>query len=168
MSPVSVIAWLLGIALGLWGGFSLMGGVAPDLPDPDTEPAVETPVEVGGGDPGSLLRPGPLAGALGQLSGQMAAGDAIVSLELRPDRLDAETGSGGVGLEPEQVPPDAPQAIVDAIAAQRDGVSLDDVAFMLLRDGDGGPEWYVQLDLAIDPPRTYVGPLDGSSAAPGG
>jgi hypothetical protein len=39
---------------------------------------------------------------------------------------------------------------------------------MLLRAGDEGPEWYVQLALKIDPPRTYVASLDGSSAAPGG
>lgn len=168
MSPVSAITHLLAVALGVWAGFWLIGRVAPDLPDPDTAAAVETPAAVEGDDPDSLLRPGPFAAALGQLSDQIAAGDAIASLELRPESLDAETGSGGVELAPEDVPPEAPQKIANAIAAQRGKVSLDDVTFMLLRQGDAGPEWYVQLDLAIDPPRTYVAPLDGSSATPGG
>ena len=168
MSPVSAITHVLAVALGVWGGLSLIDRVAPDLPDPDTAAAVESPAEVDGDDPDSLLGPGPLAAALGQLSGQIAAGDGIVSLELRPESLDAETGGGGVGLAPGDVPPEAPQRIADAIAAERGRVTLDDINFMLLRDGAAGPEWYVQLELAIDPPRTYVAPLDGSSAAPGG
>ena len=168
MSPVAAITHVLAIVAGVWGGFWVIGRVAPDLPDADTEPAVEAPADVRGGDPDSLLQPAPLASALDQLSSQMAAGDEIVSLELRPDSLDAEPGSGGVALQPEDVPPDAPQRIVSAIAAERAQVELDDVQLMLLRDGDGGPEWYVQLDLKIDPPRTYVAPLDGSSATAGG
>ena len=168
MSPVSVITHLLAVALGVWGGLWLIGGVAPDLPDADTAPAVETPVEVGGDDPDSLLRPGPLAAALDQLSDQMAAGEVIVSLELRPESLDAETGTGGVALQPVDISPEIPERIVNSIAAQRETVDLDDVGFMLLREGDAGPEWYVQLDLRIDPPRTYVAVADGSSVTPGG
>jgi hypothetical protein len=168
VSPVSVITHVLAVALGVWGGLWLISRVAPDLPDPDTAAAVETPVDVEGDDPESLLRPGPLSAALGQLAGQIAAGDEIVSLELHPESLDAETGSGGVGLAPGDVPPEAPQRIADAIAAERGKVTLDDINFMLLRDGDAGPEWYVQLELAIDPPRSYVAPLDGTSAVPGG
>lgn len=171
MSPVSVITHLLAIALGAWGGLSLIGRVAPDLPSDDTDPGVEAPLapdEVRGGDPKSLLRAGPLAGALEQLSSQIAAGDVIVTLRLEPGSIDAETGSGGVDIETEQIPPNAPERIVAEIAKQRPEVSLDDVQFMLLRPGPGAPEWYVQLDLEIDPPRTYVAPLDGSSATPGG
>ena len=168
MSPVSVITHVLAVALGAWGGFWVIDRVAPDLPGADTEPAVEAPADVAGGAPDSLLRPAPLAEALDQLSDQIAAGDEIVSLELRPERLDAETGSGGVALQPEDVDPRAPERIASAIASQRNGVGLDDVDFMLLRAGDQGPEWYVQLDLRIDPPRTYVAPLAGGEAAPGG
>ena len=168
MSPVSAITHVIAVAIGVWAGFSVIDRVAPDLPDPDTEPAVEVPADVQGGDADSLLQPGALESALGQLSSQMAVGDVVVSLELRPESLDAETGTGGVGLQPEDVPADAPQRIVSAIAAERGKVGLDDVNFMLLREGDVDPEWYVQLELGIDPPRTYVAPLDGSSATPGG
>jgi hypothetical protein len=168
MSPVSAITHLLAVALGLWGGFWLMDRVAPDLPSDETDPGVEAATELRGGDPDSLLRAGPLATALGQLSDQIAAGDAIVALEIEPANLSAETGSGGLGLEPEEVPPGAPERIVGEIAGQRPQVSLDDVTFIRLRAGAQGPEWYVQLDLEIDPPRTYVAPLDGSSATAGG
>ena len=146
----------------------MIGRVTPDLPQDNTEPGVEATGDVNGGDRDSLLRTGPFAIALAQLSDQIAAGDVIVSLRLEPATLDAQSGSGGIGLEPEEIPPNAPQRIVDAMAAQRPQISLDDVAFMRLRPSPEGPEWYVQLDLAIDPPRTYVAPLDGSTATPGG
>lgn len=171
MSPVSVITHLLAIALGAWGGLWLIAKVAPDLPDAGTDPAVEapaTPAEVKGDDPKSLLRTGPLAGALDQLSDQIAAGDVVVTMRLDPGSIDAETGSGGVELETGEIPPSAPERIVAEIAKQRPQVSLDDVVFMLLRPGPAEPEWLVQLGPGIDPPRTYVAPLDGSSATPGG
>lgn len=171
MSPVSVITHLLAIALGAWGGFWLIAKVAPDLPDAGTDPAVEapaTPAEVKGDDPKSLLRTGPLAGALDQLSDQIAAGDVIVTLRLEPGSLDAESGSGGVDLETGEIPPNAPERIVAEIAKQRPQVSLGDVQFMQLRPGPDGSEWYVQLSVEIDPPRTYIAPLDGSSATAGG
>ena len=168
MSPVAPIATLLAIAAGLWGGFWVMAKVTPDLPESDTEPGVEAAAKVKGGDPDSLLRAGRLAGALVQLSDQFAAGEAIVSLRLEPGSLDAVGGSGGVDFEPEEIPPGAPERIVAEIAKQRPVVSLDDVTFMQLLPGPDGPEWYVQLDLDIDPPRTYLAPLDGSSATPGG
>jgi hypothetical protein len=168
MSPVSVITHLLAIAVGVWGGLWLIGRVTPDLPQEGTDPGVESVAKVNGGDPDSLLRTGPLAIALAQLSDQIAAGDVIVSLRLDPGNLNARSGSGGVDLEPEEIPPNAPQRIVDAIAQQRPEVSLDDVSYMQLRPTGQGPEWYVQLDLDIDPPRTFIAPLDGSSATPGG
>jgi hypothetical protein len=168
VSPVSVISHLLAIALGVWGGFWLMGGIAPDLPDDEIEPGVEAPDAVKGGDSDSLLRAGPLAAALAQLDEQMAAGATIASLRLSPEGLQANSSGGGVELETSEIPPDAPERIVTAIARQRPEVSLDDVQYMELRAGAQGPEWYVQLDLDIDPPRTYVAPLDGSSATAGG
>ena len=168
MSPVSVVTHLLAIAVGVWGGFSLIGRVTPDLPQEGTEPGVEATGDVKGGDHDSLLRTGPFAIALAQLSDQIAAGDVIVSLRLEPGTLDAQSGSGGLDLEPEEIPPNAPQRIVDAVAQQRPQVSLDDVSYMQLRPAGQGPEWYVQLDLDIDPPRTYTAPLDGFSATPGG
>ena len=168
MSPVSVITHLLAIAAGVWGGFWVIGRVTPDLPQAGVEPGVEATGDVEGGDHDSLLRTGPFAIALAQLSDQLAAEDAITSLHLEPGSLDAQGGSGGLGLEPEDVPPNAPQRIVAAIRAQRPQVTLDDVAFMRLRPSADGPQWYVQLDLDIDPPRTYVTPLDGSTATAGG
>jgi hypothetical protein len=168
MSPVSGIAHVLAIALGLWGGFWVMGRVAPDLPADETDPGVEAATELRGGDPDSLLRAGPLAIALDQLSDQIAAGDAIVSLRVEPGSIDAQSGSGGLDLEPGEIPPGAPERIVAEIARQRPQVSLDNVMFIVLRPAEQGPEWYVQLDFEIDPPRTYVAPLDGSSATAGG
>lgn len=168
MSPVSGITHVLAVALGLWGGFWLMGRVAPDLPSEETDPGVEAAAELRGGDPDSLLRAGPLAIALDQLSDQIAAGEAIVSFQVEPASIDAQSGSGGLELDPEEIPPGAPERIVAEIASQRPHVSLDDVMFMRLRPAAQGPEWYVQLDAEIDPPRTYVAPLDGSTATPGG
>lgn len=168
MSPVSVITHLVAIAAGVWGGFWVIGRVSPDLPQEGTEPGVEATGDVKGGDHDSLLRTGPLAIALAQLSDQLAAGDTIVALRLGPGSLDVESGSGGLGLEPEEVPPNAPQRIVAAIRAQRPQLTLDDVVSMRLRPSPDGPEWYVQLDLDIDPPRTYVAPLDGSTATADG
>lgn len=171
MSPVSVVTHLLAIAVGAWGGLWLMSRVAPDLPAQETDPGVEapaTPAEVKGDDPKSLLRSGPLASGLDQLSDQIAAGDVVVMLRLAPGSIDVQSGSGGVDLETGEIPPDAPERIVAAIARQRPQVSLDDVQFMQLRPGPDGPEWFVQLETGIDPPRTYVAPLDGSSATAGG
>jgi hypothetical protein len=168
MSPVSGITHILAIALGVWGGFSLMDRVAPDLPSDETDPAVAAAAELRGGDPDSLLRAGPLAIALDQLSDQLAAGDAIVSLRLDAANLNVQSGSGGLDLGPEEIPPGAPERIVGEIAGQRPQVSLDSVLFMQLRRAEQAPEWYVQLDPEIDPPRTYIAPLDGSSATAGG
>jgi hypothetical protein len=168
MSPVSVISHVIAVALGVWGGWWLIERVSPDLPDPDTDPAVSAPAKLKGGDPDSLFRTGPLGDALEQLEGQMAAGHKIVSLNLTPESLDAETGSGGVALDPGDVRPDAPELVRFEIAEQRSQVSLDDVLYYELRAGAGGPEWYVQLGPRIDPPRTYVAPLDATSAEPGG
>jgi hypothetical protein len=168
MSPVSVIAHLIAVALGAWGGWWLMDRASPDLPDPDAEAAVEAAASLKGGDPESLLRTGPLAQALDQLSDQVPAGEAVVTLRVQPGSIDSETGSGGADVAVDDIPPNAPERIVEAIAAQRPRVTLDDVQFMELGPGEGAPEWYVQLDVGIDPPRTYVAPLDGSSATPGG
>jgi hypothetical protein len=168
MSPVAPIATLLAVAAGVWGGFWVMAKVTPDLPESDTDPGVEAAADIEGGDPDSLLRTGPFAIALAQLSDQIAAGDAIVSLKLEPGALHAQSGSGGLDLEPDEILPNAPERIVAEIAKQRPVVSLDGVTFMQLRPRPGGPEWYVQLESGIDPPRTYIAPLDGSSATPGG
>ncbi|HYU61003.1 MAG TPA: hypothetical protein VEK39_09595 [Solirubrobacterales bacterium] len=167
MSPVAPIATLLAVAAGVWGGFWVMDTVTPDLPESDTEPGVEAAADIEGGDPDSLLRTGPFAIALAQLSDQIAAGDVIVSLRLEPGTLDAKSGSGGLDLEPDEIPPNAPERIAGEITQQRPMVSLDSVMFMQLRPGPGGPQWRVQLDSDVDPPRTYTAPLDGSSAMPG-
>ena len=167
MSPVSVISHVIAVALGVWGGWWLIDRVSPDLPDPETDPAVKA-AKVKGSDPGSLYRTGPFGDALEQLEGQMAAGDEIVSLRLTPASLDAETGSGGVDLGPGEIRPEAPELVRFEIAEQRPQVSLDDVQYYELRAGPGGPEWYAQLDLDVDPPRTYVAPLNATSAEPGG
>jgi hypothetical protein len=167
MSPVSPIAHILAVAAGVWGGFWMMGEVSPDLPESDTQPGLSAtaPGTVKGDDPGSLLRTGPLTGALAQLSDQVGAGDTIVYLRLDPGNLRARSGDGG--LDVEEIPASAPEAIVRAIAAGRPGVTLADVAYMELRASGDEPEWNVQLDVA-QPPVAYRASLDGSSAEPRG
>jgi hypothetical protein len=40
LNPVAAIAHVLAIAVGLWGGFWIMGRVTPDLPDPVPDPGL--------------------------------------------------------------------------------------------------------------------------------
>jgi hypothetical protein len=144
-----------------------MGAIAPDLPQDDTQPGVSAtaPGTVEGDDSGSLLRSGPLAAALAELSDQVGAGETIVYLRLDPGNLRARSGDGG--LDVDEIPASAPEAIVREISAQRPGVTLADVAYMELRATDDGAGWNVQLDVA-QPPVAYRASLDGSSATPGG
>jgi hypothetical protein len=150
-----------------------MGKVAPDLPDPETDPALlapATPAQVSGDDPNSLFRGGPLEAALEELSDQLEAGEELRLIQVKPGRLDTSDSGSGVPFGPDDVEPQAPARIIAVIASQRPRVEgLDDVQFMQLRAAlDGPPTWYVQLGIDIDPPRTYTAALDGSNVQAGG
>ena len=169
MSPLTPIAHLLAIAVGAWGGLTLMGNVTPDLPPPDEQPGVEAtaPHQVSGGDADSLFRAGPFANALAQLDDQIASGDRVVTLELTPGALHARSGRGGLDLAPDEIEPNAPERIVAVINGERSTVTLDDVQAMELVPTRRGPRWFVQLSPDVDPPRAYVATLDGASVEPG-
>jgi hypothetical protein len=173
LSPLSPIVHLVAIAAGLWGGFMFMGWASPDLPNPDTNPALRsaaTPEQVSGGDSNSLLRAGPLSVALDQLSDQLGAGEDLRLMQIVPGRIDTSSSGSGTGFSVDDVEPQAPERILAVIASQRPSVrGLEDVQFMQLRAQlDAPPTWYVQLSLEIDPPRTYTAALDGSNVQAGG
>lgn len=171
MSPVPPIAHLVAIALGLFGAFQVIPGLAPDLPDSGTEPGVAAPFDqevIKGGDADSLLQPGPLEAALEQLDEQLAAGEEIKLLDIKPDQLNSSDSGSGEGFSPSDVEAQAPQRIIAVIASKRPAVKgLDSVQFMQLRATPEEPRWYVQLTLDIFPPRTYGANLDGSGVVPG-
>jgi hypothetical protein len=171
-NPIAAIVHLIAIAAGLFGGWAFMGWAAPDLPAEEVEPGISAaaPEAVSGGDPDSLFRASNLGPALDQLAEQVPAGNELISFELRPGEISAESGDGGIELDPEAISATAPEAIVPQIAAPRREaggdpvpIDLDDVAFFQIVRGRDGPRWYVQLDLDIDPPRTAHASLDGTT-----
>jgi len=172
---VPVLVHLLGIALGAYLGYLAMSAIAPDLPDPDTEPGVSSsvaPAAVAGSDPDSLFLASNLAPALDELEPQLTAGEGLASLHITPGSIDTELNSDVIdGLfDPGDVPADVPERLATAINEKRGGVSLDDVAYMDLVATAKGPRWYVQLDTARDvgpPPWTYGAPLAGAPLVEG-
>jgi hypothetical protein len=171
-NPVAAIVHLVAIAAGLYLGWIFIAWAAPDLPSEETEPGLSAtaPEAVSGGDADSLFREENLGPALDQLAEQVPAGEQLVSFEARPGSISSQSGDGGIGLDPDEIPATAPEAIVPQIAAQRRAaggdpvpIGLDDVAFMQIVQGQDGPRWYVQLDAEIDPPRTAHASLDGAT-----
>jgi hypothetical protein len=166
---VPVLLHVLGIALGLYLGFLVMDAISPDLPDPDVEPGVSSsarPEAVLGGDADSLFRAINLGPALDQLDDQLTAGEGIVKLHITPGSMDSEINSDSIDgvYDAAEVPLEAPVLLGNQIAAERNGFTLDDVAYMDLVATAKGPRWYVQLDInrAIGPPPwTYGAPLEG-------
>jgi hypothetical protein len=166
LNPLPLVLHLVALAAGLYLGWVFMSWVTPDLPSDETEAGVSaTAVQVAGDDPNSLLRAGPLEGALDSLDDQLAAGEGIAVLRIEPGEINVSGSHAEGTFEPSDVDPAVPLFIVQRIATQRPVVDgLDDVQYMELVATDEGPRWYVQLvstNPRIDPPWSYGSDLDG-------
>jgi hypothetical protein len=159
---VTPIANLLGIALGVIGGFWLGGVVAPDLPSAETEPGVVvSDGEVRGDDPDSLFHPPPLDRAVKQTVEQLGPGAEVSKVTITPTQLTVENSDGAETEALESMPLDAPELMLPGIQAAREemGVkgtlTLDDVAELTWTPGNpDGKEWYALLDIATAGPPT--------------
>jgi hypothetical protein len=166
LNPLPLMLHVVALAAGLYLGWIFMGWLSPDLPSDETEAGVSaTAVQMAGDDPNSLLRSGPLAGALDSLDEQLAAGEGIAVLRIEPGEINVEGSDVDGTFEPSDVDPAVPERIVERIGAERRAVhGLDDVQYVELVATEDGPRWYVQLvstNPRIDPPWTYGTDLDG-------
>jgi hypothetical protein len=171
-SPLPVVLHLVAIAAGLFLGIKAMAALSPDLPPPSSEPGVDVPArggQVAPDAPNSLFRAGPLQIALNSIDDQLAADQKLSSLHITPAEVTTDATEGD-GLDVSDVDASAPQRLATLISQQRKEVGgLSDFQFVDLRlDANSEPQWYVQLALDIDPPRTYVAALDALDVAPGG
>jgi hypothetical protein len=172
-SPLPILLHAIAIVAGIFLGITAMAALSPDLPSEDSEAGATAPASAGqiaADDPNSLLQPGPLSIALDSVDDQLAAGDELNFVHITPAEVQTESSSDVPGFDASDVDPSAPQRLATLIAQQRKDVSgIDDFQFVDLRLGPGGePEWYVQLALERDPPRTYLAPLDALSVRAGG
>jgi hypothetical protein len=170
VNPVAAITHVAAIVAGVWGGLTVMGALAPDLPDDEVEAAVATPTdaEVSPTGADSLFRTENLQPALLQLNSQLGA-DGIVRLTIKPESLETEEGEGG--FDAIDVPAFGPERLAEAIAREREDSSLADLSSVELVQTEIGPEWYVQLvshDPDLPPPWTYGAPLDLGGLTVGG
>ena len=174
MNPVAVIAHLLALVAGVWGGFWLMGKIAPDLPGPDVAAGLTAtaPEEITGSSEDSLFRQTPLFWAMQRLADQLGAGEQIVYLQVYPGELESETRDAQDGLiDPDDVVASAPEWIVTQIAEERPRITLDKVRYMGLIATPDGPRWYVELvrtDPEITAPWTYTADAEGDLLEVGG
>lgn len=172
MSPLPPIVHVLAIAAGVWVGLVAMDAIAPDLPDPDTEPGVAAaqPATVDPGSSDSLFRTENLAPALSQLSDQLAADGELVRLRIEPGRLQSTEGDSGVAAS--DVPASGPSELAARISRERREVrGVEDFQYVELVQTKDGPEWYVQLVSTrpdLPPPWTYGAPLDLQRLTAGG
>jgi hypothetical protein len=169
---VPIALHLVAIAAGLFLGIKAMAELSPDLPPASSEPGVNSPAEptqVPADAPNSLLQPGPLSIALDSVDEQLAADQTLQVVHISPGQIDTST-SDDEGFDVADVDAGAPTRLATLIADQRKEVrGLQDFQFVELRlDPNGDPQWYVQLALDIDPPRTYTAPLDALAVTPGG
>jgi hypothetical protein len=172
-SPLPILLHALAIAAGIFLGIEAMAAISPDLPSDDSEAGVTATAaagQVAPDDPNSLFQPGPLSIALDSVDDQLAAGDELNRVHITPTEVQTESSGGVRGFDASDVDPSAPQRLATLIGQQRREVSgIEAFQFVDLRLADDGqPEWYVQLALGIDPPRTYVAPLEALSVEPGG
>jgi hypothetical protein len=163
---------LVAIAVGLFLGIKAMAALSPDLPPESSEPGVNTPAtsdQVPPDAPNSLFQPGPLSIALDSVDDQLAAGQQLSLLHITPAEI-ATNVTDGDGFDVSDVDTSAPGRLATLISHERKEVrGLQDFQFVELRlDPNGDPQWYVQLALDIDPPRTYTAPLDAVTVTPGG
>lgn len=178
MTPLTVLVNLLAVALGLLAGFTVMGAITPDLPSPETAPAVfvEDGEPVRPSDPESLFNPGRFAQALASLEEQWN-GSGIAGLRVAAGEASVAAGPDEEGpIDLGAIPADELQRVVALLERERPGLTIDDIGhFDLLPDPEGGLTWYVQLDSGttqLGPPWTYSVPLGGDrvevgKAAPG-
>ena len=171
-NPLPIVLHLVAIAVGLFFGIKAMAALSPDLPPPSSEPGVDVPADGGQVAPGatnSLFRAGPLQIALDSVDDQLAADQKLSLVHITPAEITTSTTESD-GFDLADVDTSAPQRLATLISQQRKEVDgLSDFQFVDLRlDASGDPQWYVQLALDIDPPRTYVAPLDALSVEPGG
>src|SRR5215211_1485087 len=149
-----------------------MDAIAPDLPDPDTEPGVAAaqPATVDPGSSDSLFRTENLAPALSQLSDQLAADGELVRLRIEPGRLQSTEGDSGFAAS--DVPASGPSELAARISQKRREVrGEEDFQYVELVQTKDGPEWYVQLVSTrpdLPPPWTYGAPLDLQRLTAGG
>jgi hypothetical protein len=167
-----IILHLVAIAAGLFLGVKAMAALSPDLPPEGSEPGVNTPAtssQVPPDAPNSLFQPGPLSIALDSVDDQLAAGQQLGLVHITPAEI-ATNVTDGDGFDVSDVDASAPGRLATLISHERKEVrGLEDFQFVELRlDPNGDPQWYVQLALEIDPPRTYTAPLDAVSVTPGG
>jgi len=172
LNPIAVIVHLVAIAAGVYLGITAIAAISPDLPSESSQPGVQASAvgdQVAADDPNSLLQPGPLAISLNSVDDQLAAGKSLSHVHITPSEITTETTDTG-GFDVADVDNSAPLRLANLIAQQRKDVDgLGDVQFVDVRlDSDGNPQWYVQLVLDIDPPRTYTAPLGALSVTPGG
>lgn len=172
-NPLPLVLHVIAIAAGIFLGIKAMAAISPDLPSDDSEPGVTAPASAGQvapDDPNSLFAPGPLSIALDAVEEQLGAGQQLNLVHIAPSEITTQSSDDGAGFTLSDVDSSAPQRLATLIAQQRKEVGgIADFQFVDLRlDERGDPEWYVQLALDIDPPRTYVAPLDALSAEPGG
>lgn len=166
-NPLPILVHVIAIALGIFLGLRAMDAIAPDLPAESVEPGISSstaPGTVAPEDPNSLLLAENLGPALEQLDEQLAAGEGVISLNIQPGSLNAETGSGDGLFAPEDVPTDGPRRLADEINRQRERITLDDFGYVDLVATRRGPQWYVQIDINrtdVDPPWAYTAPLEG-------
>jgi hypothetical protein len=173
LNPVAILVHVVAIAAGILLGITAMAAISPDLPGDDSEPGVTAPAEAGqvaADDPNSLFQSGPLAIALDSLTEQLGAGQELTLVHITPSEVSTQSSSDMEGFAVDDIDVSAPRRLALLIGEQRKEVSgIADFQFVDLRlDERGEPEWYVQLALDIDPPRTYVAPLDALAVAPGG
>jgi hypothetical protein len=174
VNPVAVIAHVLAVVAGIWGGLSLMGWIAPDLPDPDEAAGLTAtaPEEITGSSEDSLFRQTPLHWAMERLADQLGAGEQVVYLQIYPGKLESETRDAQDSLiDPGDVVASAPEWIVTQIAEKRPDVTLDKVRYMGLIATAEGPRWYVELvrtDPKITAPWAYTADAEGDLLEAGG
>jgi hypothetical protein len=172
VSPLPPIVHVLAIAAGVWVGLVAMDAIAPDFPDPDTEPGVAAaePATVDPGSSDSLFRTENLAPALSQLSEQLGADGELVRLRIEPGSLQSTEGDGGFAVS--DVPASGPTELAARISQKRRQVrGVEDLQFVELVQTKDGPEWYVQLISTrpdLPPPWTYGARLDPSKLTVGG
>jgi hypothetical protein len=171
-NPLPIVLHLVAIAVGLFLGIKAMAALSPDLPSASSEPGVDVPAsggQVAPAAPNSLLRAGPLSIALDSVDDQLAADQQLSLVHITPAEI-TTNATDGEGFDVSDVDPSAPARLATLISQERPAVAgLQDFQFVELRlDPNGDPQWYVQLALDIDPPRTYVAPLDALSVTPGG
>lgn len=175
MSPIAPVAHLIGIALGVFGGFWLGGVVAPDLPSAETEPGVALDSGVEGADADSLYHPGPLQAAVTQTVDQLGPGAEVSSVTIEPTTLNATDAGDGETAPLESMPVEAPERIAAGLEAAREDagvrgqVTLDDVKELTWTPANPtAGEWYVLLDIAtIGPPTEFSASRDGSKVTAG-